>query len=58
MITVLGGFPILCFWGFHQDPQGTSHKATLLDSHHCYHQINPHKVTAMASTLERLIVDY
>jgi len=26
---------------------------------HCYHQINPHKVTAMASsTLERLIVDY
>jgi hypothetical protein len=31
---------------------------------HCYHHINPHKVTAMASstmassTLERLIVDY
>jgi hypothetical protein len=41
----------------HQYPQGTSHKATL-DSHHCYHQINPHEVTAMASTLERLIVDY
>jgi hypothetical protein len=43
----------------HQYPQGTSrHKATL-DSHHCYHHINPHKVTAMASsTLERLIVDY
>jgi hypothetical protein len=38
----------------HQDPQGTGSQAI-----HCYHQINPHKVTAMASsTLERLIVDY
>jgi hypothetical protein len=37
----------------------TTHNHRVVDSHHCYHQMNPHKVAAMASsTLERLIVDY
>jgi hypothetical protein len=40
-------------------PKAPAATKDTLDSHHCYHHINPHKVTAMASsTLERLIVDY